>query len=153
MITVREAVPEDINEIYSIACECFNHPWTANLLLQEIRHDRSIMVVAEDDGLIIGFTGLAVMFDEGHITNVAVRKSHRRMGAGSMMMDEVMRLSEKFPLCMLTLEVRISNTAAINLYKKKGFVIVGARANYYNDTNEDALIMSIFYEKEENTDE
>ena len=65
-----------------------------------------------------------------------------------MMMKSLMQLSEKFPLCMLTLEVRISNVDAINLYKSKGFVIVGARANYYNDTNEDALIMSIFYEVE-----
>ncbi len=148
MITVREALPEDINEIYSIACECFNHPWSAEMLLQEIRKVRSIVVVAENDGEIIGFASLAVMFDEGHITNVAVKESYRKKGAASMMMNELMRLSENFPLCMLTLEVRISNVDAINLYKSKGFAIVGARANYYNDTNEDALIMSIFYEEE-----
>lgn len=148
MITVREALPEDIGEIYSIACECFSHPWSYEMLLQEIRKDRSVVVVAMKDGEIIGFAALAVMFDEGHITNVAVREKHRNKGAASMMMDELMRLSEKFPLCMLTLEVRISNKPAITLYKSKGFVIVGARANYYNDTNEDALIMSIFYEVE-----
>ncbi|MBR6800381.1 MAG: ribosomal protein S18-alanine N-acetyltransferase [Eubacteriaceae bacterium] len=148
MITVREALPEDINDVYSIACECFNHPWSADMLLQEIRKDRSIVVVAEVDGEVVGFAALAVMFDEGHITNVAVKKDHRKKGVASMMMKSLMQLSEKFPLCMLTLEVRISNVDAINLYKSKGFVIVGARANYYNDTNEDALIMSIFYEVE-----
>lgn len=146
MIIVREATPEDINDVYSIAYECFNHPWSADMLLQEIRKDRSIVVVAVVDEKIVGFASLAVMFDEGHITNVAVKESHRKRGIGSMMMDKLIALSEKFPLCMLTLEVRISNVDAINLYKSKGFVIVGARANYYNDTNEDALIMSIFYE-------
>ena len=148
MITVREATPEDINDIYSIACECFNHPWSAEMLMQEIRKDRSIVVVSESDGMIIGFASLAVMFDEGHITLVAVKASHRKMGAASMMMDELIRLSGRFKLCMLTLEVRISNVDAINLYKSKCFAIVGARANYYNDTNEDALIMSIYYEAE-----
>lgn len=148
MITVRTATPEDINDIYDISCECFNHPWSADMLLQEIRKDRSVVVVSECDGVIIGYASMAVMFDEGHITLVAVRASHRKMGAASRMLDEIIRQSERFKLCMHTLEVRISNTDAINLYKSKGFAIVGARANYYNDTNEDALIMSIYYEAE-----
>ena len=146
MITIREATESDIFDIYPIACSCFHQPWSEAALFDEIIRDTSVVVVAECDGKVVGFVTVTVFYDEGHITNVAVLGEYRRMGIASMMMDEAIKLSlERFELYLHTLEVRITNDAAIGLYTKKGFVAVGIRPNYYNDTNEDALLMSIIY--------
>jgi ribosomal-protein-alanine N-acetyltransferase len=91
---------------------------------------------------IIGFIGSWIMADEAHITSIAVREAYRRQGIGEMMMISAIEMAMKLKADILTLEVRVSNTGAQNLYTKYGFTQVGRRKGYYTDNREDAFIMS-----------
>jgi len=102
-------------------------------------------------GLLIGYAGLWAIEDEGHITNVAVHPDYRRMHLGSILVDMLIAQTRLEGLKRFTLEVRVSNQAAIALYEKFGFVSAGIRKGYYEDNNEDAMIM--WLEAEENPQE
>jgi [ribosomal protein S18]-alanine N-acetyltransferase len=91
---------------------------------------------------IAGFSGIWMMVDEAHITNIAVRKEYRGKGVGGLLLISTFDLAEDFKASFLTLEVRASNVVAQNLYERYGFVRVGLRRGYYLDNKEDALIMS-----------
>ena len=97
----------------------------------------------------VGFAGFWVMADEAHITSIAVRESHRRRGIGELLLISALDLAREKRARLVTLEVRVSNTAAQKLYVKYGFNHVGMRRGYYIDrdenyaeTKEDGLIMS-----------
>ena len=85
--------------------------------------------------------GMWILADEGHITNVAVAKAFRRQGIGDALVEDFIRLAVQKQLVFVRLEVRESNLGAISLYEKKGFVPVGRRKRYYDNT-EDAILMT-----------
>jgi ribosomal-protein-alanine N-acetyltransferase len=91
---------------------------------------------------IIGFVGFWIMADEAHVTAIAVRESHRRQGIGELMMATVLDMAADLGARICTLEVRVSNAGAQQLYSKYGFARVGMRRAYYTDNREDAMIMS-----------
>ena len=91
---------------------------------------------------ILGFAGFWIMADEAHIISLAVHKTHYRRGIGELLLIATIDLATKLNARNITLEVRASNTAAINLYGKYGFIQVGLRRGYYTDNKEDALLMS-----------
>ena len=91
---------------------------------------------------IIGFTGLWVLAEEAHITNIAVREAYRRRGLGELLLIAGIDLAAGLKATIVTLEVRASNTTAQNLYTKYGFTEVGIRKGYYLDDREDAILMS-----------
>jgi len=91
---------------------------------------------------IIGFASMWVMADEAHITNVAVRSSYQRQGIGEMLLISIINLATELNASIVTLEVRVSNLPAQNLYHKYGFIQMGVRRGYYTDNREDALLMS-----------
>ena len=91
---------------------------------------------------IVGFAGFWIMAGEAHITNVAVREFRRRRGIGELLLISVIGLATELNARIITLEVRISNTAAQSLYYKYGFAQAGIRHSYYIDDKEDAVIMS-----------
>ncbi len=91
---------------------------------------------------ILGFAGVWIMADEVHLTNIAVRKQYQRQGIGEQLLLSVIDLAAERKADFITLEVRVSNTAAQRLYQKYGFTQVGVRTGYYTDNREDALIMS-----------
>ena len=92
-------------------------------------------------GPILGFAGMWLMLDEAHITTIGVAPEHRGKALGEMifvnLMDEALRRRARW----MTLEVRVSNTAALGLYAKYGFTQQGLRKRYYSDNGEDAYIM------------
>ena len=90
---------------------------------------------------MIAYGGMWVMFGEAHITNVAVDPAYRGRGYGRRLMLELMQVALRHDAESMTLEVRISNTVAQNLYTSLGFEVAGRRKNYYTDTGEDGLIM------------
>lgn len=91
---------------------------------------------------IAGFAGFWIMADEAHITNIAVRKIHYRMGIGELLLIALIDLATKLNARIITLEVRASNIAAQSLYSKYGFTQVGLRRGYYTDDGEDGILMS-----------
>ena len=88
---------------------------------------------------------LEVIVDEGYIFNVAVSEDYRRRGVGYALVRELVTCGMKNSLCFITLEVRESNSAAIALYSKFGFIRVGERKNYYSDPSENAVLMTKYF--------
>ncbi len=91
---------------------------------------------------IVGFSGIWVLSDEAHITNIAVRQRYQRQGIGELLLIATIDLAKEMKASTMTLEVRASNIAAQNLYSKYGFTQVGIRRNYYLDNREDGILMS-----------
>ena len=90
---------------------------------------------------IIGFSGLWLMVDEAHITTIAMHPDYRRLGLGEYMLVSLIDIAYSIGAKWVTLEVRVSNHSAQNLYRKYGFREAGLRRRYYSDNQEDALIM------------
>jgi [ribosomal protein S18]-alanine N-acetyltransferase len=91
---------------------------------------------------ITGFVGMWLMVDEAHIINIAVREVCRGKGMGELLLISSIDMADRLKSTVVTLEVRVSNTVAQNLYVKYGFNQVGLRKKYYTDNNEDAYIMT-----------
>ena len=141
MIEVREMRYEDLDEVMKIENVCFAIPWTRESMQGELFSLMKFYYVALFDGKIAGYGGMWHVVTEGHITNIAVSPDYRRMGVGSAIVDALMQTAEEKEMLGVTLEVRVSNEAAIKLYKKHGFVVTGTRKKYYSDNNEDAYLM------------
>lgn len=140
-INIRLMGLEDIDQVHGIENLCFAIPWSLDSFKAELENSMALYLVAEVGGRIAGYAGLWQIIDEGHITNVAVHPGFQGMGIGEKLMKELIEESKKRCLNSMTLEVRINNLPAINLYKKLKFDIEGLRKGYYTDTNEDGLIM------------
>lgn len=120
----------------------YAHPWTTGLFLSELaRPETRSYIVARAGAVIVGHCGVLYIEDEGHVTTVVVGPDWQGSGIGTRMLlyqfaDAVARGARA-----LTLEVRVANTAARELYRRFGFVPAGVRKGYYAETGEDALIM------------
>lgn len=116
----------------------------ASRLRRLFSHNRSLSIELPppDQRHITGFVGLWVLADEAHITSIAVREAFRRQGTGELLIISAIDLATKLKTRLVTLEARISNTAAQNLYSKYGFTQVGLRRAYYTDNREDAVVMT-----------
>jgi ribosomal-protein-alanine N-acetyltransferase len=90
---------------------------------------------------IVGFAGLWLMVDEAHVTTIAMHPEHRRRGLGEYMLSSLIEIAYDIGAKWVTLEVRVTNYNAQNLYRKYGFREAGLRHRYYSDNQEDALIM------------
>jgi len=93
--------------------------------------------------LVVGFIGVWLLPDEAHIVTVAVRGSHRRCGIGEMLLIAAIQMAQESGQSLITLECRVSNTAAVSLYEKYGFQQAGLRTRYYSNNNEDAYILTV----------
>lgn len=117
-------------------------PWSLGLFLGELRMPTSrCYVVALEGHLVLGYAGLMITAGEGHVTNIAVDDRHRRRGLASRMLLVLLREAAARGVADVTLEVRMSNTAAQELYRRFGFAPGGVRPGYYVESKEDALIM------------
>lgn len=142
-ITYRKMTIEDIDQVLLIEEEAFAHPWTREAFEHEMTTNLySYYLVAEiEEQDIVGYCGMWIVMDESHITNVAVAERMRGHRIGEGLMREAIRIVKEQQGVLMTLEVRVSNTVAKNLYYKLGFQDGGIRKNYYTDTQEDALVM------------
>ncbi len=117
-------------------------PWSLSLFLSELRYTESrAYLVARLGTEVVGYAGLMLVAGDGHVTNVGVDPDVRRQGIATRLLVELTRRALAEGAEALTLEVRVSNTGAQELYRRFGFVPAGVRKNYYSDANEDALIM------------
>jgi [ribosomal protein S18]-alanine N-acetyltransferase len=133
---------EHIDGVMAVEKLSFTIPWSKNAFIEEITGNKfSRYVTAITENSVIGYAGMWKVFDEGHITNVAVHPEFRGSGVGSMLIEKLLEIAEKEEIKSLTLEVRKSNQAALCLYKKFGFEVEGVRKAYYADNGEDAIIM------------
>ncbi|MBI2914651.1 MAG: ribosomal protein S18-alanine N-acetyltransferase [Firmicutes bacterium] len=132
----------DLGEILKIERLSFPTPWSKNAFLSELlENDRAYYLVARLLDKPVGYIGVWIIADEGHITNVAVHPMCRGRGIGRKLLVSVSELARRKGAARLTLEVRVSNVRAQGLYKSLGFKGAGVRRGYYRDNNEDAIIM------------
>jgi ribosomal-protein-alanine N-acetyltransferase len=134
---------EDLEEVLEIEAASFPTPWSRNSFLYELlENERAIYLVARNDfNKVVGYIGMWVVFDEGHITNLAAHPLHRHQGVAKALLSQLIKVARENGVKHLTLEVRRSNLLAQDLYQKIGFVHMGIRRKYYLDNKEDALIM------------
>ncbi|AGG06242.1 Ribosomal-protein-S18p-alanine acetyltransferase [Dehalococcoides mccartyi] len=108
-----------------------------------IYHDSTILQPVADHPKVIGYGAIWVMAGSAHLVSVAVREAYRRKGFGELLLINSLKEAIKHKCFEMTLEVRVSNIVAQNLYLKYGFAIKGIRKKYYLDNHEDALIMTL----------
>lgn len=141
MIEYRKMRKEDVPFISRLEEETFTMPWSAASFLRMIEQEDTAYFVAEENGHIIGGCGLFLIAGEGNITNVVVVPEARRRGVATGLLTYLMAEGDRAGLTAYTLEVRVSNAAAIGLYEKLGFVSEGVRPHFYEKPKEDAVIM------------
>lgn len=138
-ITLRYALPSDADAIAIIEKECFSTPWSKKAILESMDAGTFFYVATSNDK-IVGYMGISKIAGEGYVTNIAVLPNYRRNGIGEKILQHVIKDSKQ--LDFISLEVRVSNSAAISLYEKLGFEKVGCRKRFYDNPQEDALIMT-----------
>lgn len=121
--------------------------WSAQGILDTIAHNGHYLAAYIGDEFV-GHGGFTAVLDEGYITNIAIHPDHRRKGIAFSLTESIKSKAKELGLSFLTLEVRESNLAAIKLYKKSGFEITAKRKNFYSDPKEDAILMTLYFKKE-----
>ncbi len=154
-IFITKMTSDDIEDVVEIEKEAYGkHHWSKSSFYDEMSNNLAHYYCAKTpDGELVGYAGTWHILDEGHITTIAVKNKFLRRHIGEAIVLSILEDCYKDGIKYLTLEVRVSNTPAINLYKKYGFTSLGTRKGYYQDNNEDALIMwteNIFYDKFKN---
>ena len=141
--------PFHAEEMYAIESEVFSMPWSADSIRDEILQNAICKVAIDEKGKIHGHVYMRHITNEGHITNIAVRKESQKKGIASLLMQALVQAAKSLGIVALTLEVRESNFAAINLYKKFGFSVEGVRKNFYSTPSENGIIMWKYNKKTE----
>lgn len=137
-------VQEDADGVARVEAACMPVPWSRQSFWEEASHTDAYYLIARDedrDNLIVAYAGCWVLANEGHITNVAVDPDYQGQGLGRRLMNELTSRVKALGVDSMTLEVRPSNTVAINLYTSLGFRSVGQRPKYYTNPVEAAEIM------------
>ena len=140
-LNINRMCVEDLEEIMQIEKVSFASPWTPGMYMREIEKWEGCYLTARSDGVLVAYGGVLLILDEAHVMTLAVKEGLRRQGLGARMLLELIKASEPMGARFYTLEVRKSNLAAIGLYSKFGFQIMGERKHYYLDNLENALIM------------
>ncbi len=138
---IRRMTINDVPAVWAIECATFPTPWS----LRDFEHEMSEnpcarYLVADRGGNIVGFAGIHVILDEGHITNIAVREDERGRGLGRQLTKDLLQYAANLGVQYVTLEVRENNEPAKALYRSLGFIKVGVRKKYYENQT-DAHIM------------
>jgi len=150
---IRRMKQEDLDEVTALEKATFTIPWSRESFRQELeRNVAARYLVAESEGKIIGYAGAWIILDESHITNIAVAESYRGRGVGRKLTQALLQLLSNLGASYATLEVRVSNERAQNLYRSLGFISVGKRKRYYEDNQEDAFLMVCEHMPEAETD-
>ena len=132
---------EHLASIAALEACVFHAPWSEqSLALLTSETALGFVVMERDTALCYG--GMLTVLDEGQITNIATHPEHRRRGDAARVLEELLCVARERGLSEVTLEVRASNEAAIALYERYGFHVVGRRPRFYTHPVEDALVMS-----------
>ena len=145
-LTFRQMRPEDVTRVMEIERDGFAHPWSRELIERELGHTWShvLLAIGADAGereWALGYIVFWLVHDEVHVLNIATALEARRRGVGRALMREAHEEGRRRGAAISTLEVRRSNTSAIELYRTLGYRQVGVRPNYYQEEGEDAIVM------------
>ena len=141
---------DDVRAVLEIDRLSFPIPWSENTYRYELLENQSsylnvMEIQFNGENRIIGYIGFWYIVDEAHISTIAVHPDFREMGIGELLLRCVLKQASELKARLITLEVRVSNQTAMNLYRKYQFENVGNRPRYYRDNNEDALLMTRYH--------
>lgn len=151
-VTIKRMEPQDVDGVIAIEEQAYgDHHWSKDSFMNELNNELArYYSLFNEKGELAGYAGCWHILDEAHITNIAISKNHRRKKYGEALLKRIIDDCYLEKIKYITLEVRVSNIAAINLYTKYGFTSFGTRKGYYQNNNEDALIMwtkNIFFDE------
>ncbi len=139
---IRVMTQQDMEWVMAIEAEQFTSPWPAKEFQYELNENPfAHLLVDEREGTIVGYADWWLMYEQAQIANLAVDPAYLRMHIADDLMKRVIHDAISAECENLSLEVRVSNAAAINLYEKHGFIRVNTRKKYYSDPCEDAYLM------------
>ena len=141
MIQLARMNESHVEQIAELEKLCFSDPWSLKSIASELENPLSLWVVAVDGQEVVGYVGSQSVLGWADMMNLAVAPVCRQKGIAQALVTELIAQLQQNQVTCLTLEVRATNTPAINLYNKLGFVSVGRRPNYYHNPREDALIL------------
>ena len=139
LAVIRRMSLEDLDGVLALEREVYPEPWSAAIFQDELSRGNRRYLAAEDDEGLAGYGGLMIIDEDAHVTTLAVAARARQQKLGTRIMLELVEESLAAGCRNLTLEVRVSNQPARDLYQRFGFAPVGLRKNYYR--TEDALVM------------
>lgn len=141
---IRQVSPALLDIIIDIEKVSYPHPWPLSVFIEELQHTWSHMWGYYPHGFKVpaGFLLFWSIYDELHILNLAVHPDFRRRGIAKNLLKALLEYGTGNGFKFITLEVRGTNTAAMNLYSGLNFKVEKVRKGYYSDNNEDALIMA-----------
>ena len=142
----REENEALLNALLLIEERCFSDPWSRGMMQSALEDPSVLLFILSEDETLVGYLMLMTVLPDGEILNIAVLPEYRRQGLADKLFDACYDHCLSVSMEMLFLEVRESNTPAISLYEKRGFVTVGRRKNYYRYPKEDALVMRHLWE-------
>jgi [ribosomal protein S18]-alanine N-acetyltransferase len=137
---------EDLDEVVAIEKSVYSHPWTHGNFVDSIQSGYQCWVLRDAGGVLLGYFFLMGALDEAHLLNISVHGDMHRRGIGKMLLDQVCVLAHRLQMKSVLLEVRPSNTRAIGIYQRYGFVEIGRRRDYYpaaDDKREEAIVMRL----------
>lgn len=141
-VKITSMKPKHLDQVAAIENLSFAIPWKRDTFLFEVLlNELADYVVALKNGRVVGYGGMWLILDEAHVTNIAVHPVFRGRGIGKQILQELINRAAGRGVRKMTLEVRPSNHIAWKLYKESGFVEKGVRKRYYQDNNEDAIVM------------
>src|SRR5574344_1045532 len=151
-ITIKPMEKNEVEMVLEIEEQAYGeHHWSKDSFYGELTNKLAHYYSAfSEDGQLLGYAGAWHVIDEGHITTIAVKPEFKRKKIGEALLNKILEDCYKAEIKYITLEVRKSNEPAIALYEKYGFKSLGVRKGYYQNNNEDALIMwteNIFWDK------
>ena len=143
-ITIEPLMESHIAAVQAIECELFPSPWTKEMFRQEIEDNHLAQpLVALLDGEVIGYVIAWFLREKVHLLNIAIAPAHQQKGYGHRLLTHLIQQARSAQRDLVTLEVRVGNTAARTLYQSHGFRDVVLRPNYYPETGEDAVVMAL----------
>lgn len=140
-VRVVRADASHIGEIYALEQLCFSVPWPLEVIYEDVCVNQNQYFLLQVDGVSAGYAGMWIVLDEAMLNNICIHPDYRGRGLGKYLLREMLVRAAGFGVRAMTLEVRVSNAVAIELYKDMGFEIDGRRKGYYQDNGEDAYIM------------
>lgn len=151
-VVIKKMEAQDVDGVIGIEETAYGkHHWSKASFLNELSNELArYYSLFDSEGILRGYAGCWHILDEAHITNIAISEDSRRKKYGEALLKRVIDDCYTDKIKYITLEVRVSNTPAINLYSKYGFTSFGTRKGYYQNNNEDALIMwtkNIFFDE------
>ena len=141
-VEITPMLRRHVRSVLRIEEQVYPRPWSQNLFLSELAMPSSrIYLVARVGRKLVGYGGMMLVAEDGHVTTLAVDPEWHRSQVGTRMLLALTRAALTRGARNLTLEVRVANDAAQGLYRRFGFAPVGVRKGYYPETDEDALVM------------